>query len=108
MGIGGVSEGVIAACAVRALGGAMLGRLAPQTEEEKIVIEEAGFDTRRILTSNELVASDKIYFAATGITHSPLLGSIRYLGRRVETHSLLLRSESGTRRFIQAEHLIES
>ena len=107
MGIGGVSEGVIAACAVRALGGAMLGRLAPQSEEEKEIIESAGFDTKKILTSDELVASDRIYFAATGITHSPLLGSIRYLGRRVETHSLLLRSETGTRRFIQGEHLLE-
>lgn len=107
MGIGGVSEGVIAACAVRALGGAMLGRLAPQSEEEKEIIENAGFDIKKILTSDELVASDKIYFAATGVTHSPLLGSIRYLGRRVETHSLLLRSETGTRRFIQGEHLLE-
>lgn len=106
MGIGGVSEGVIAACAVRALGGAMLGRLAPQSNEEKAVIESAGVDVKRILTSDEIVASDRIYFAATGITHSPLLGSIRYLGRRVETHSLLLRSETGTRRFIQGEHLL--
>jgi fructose-1,6-bisphosphatase II len=106
MGIGGVSEGVIAACAVRALGGAMLGRLAPQSDEEKAVIESAGVEVKRILTSDEIVASDRIYFAATGITHSPLLGSIRYLGRRVETHSLLLRSETGTRRFIQGEHLL--
>jgi fructose-1,6-bisphosphatase II len=108
MGIGGVSEGVIAACAVRALGGAMLGRLAPQTAEEKEVIKDAGFDARNILTSDDFVASNKVYFAATGITHSPLLGSIRYLGRRVETHSILLRSESGTRRFIQGEHLLET
>ncbi|MCI0393575.1 MAG: fructose-bisphosphatase class II family protein [Chloroflexi bacterium] len=106
MGIGGVSEGVIAACAVKALGGAMLGRLAPQSEEEKEAILAAGLDINRVLTSDELVASNEVYFAATGITSGPLLSGVRFLGRRAETHSLLLRAETGTRRFIQAEHLV--
>lgn len=105
MGIGGVSEGVIAACAVRALGGGMLGRLSPQSKEEDDAIRDAGFDPERILTSKEIVKSEKIYFAATGITGGPILKSIGYRGRYVETTSLLLRAETGTVRFIQAEHL---
>ncbi len=107
MGIGGVSEGVIAACAVKALGGAMLGRLAPQSEEEKSIILEAGLDPTRILTCGELVASDQIYFAATGITEGSVLRPVQYRGRRVQTHSLLLRSETGTRRFIRAEQILD-
>jgi fructose-1,6-bisphosphatase II len=105
MGIGGVSEGVIAACAVRALGGGMLGRLSPQTTEERNAIQDAGFDPDRILTSKEIIRSEKIYFAATGITGGPILNAIKYHGRFVETTSLLLRAETGTIRFIQAEHL---
>ena len=103
MGIGGVSEGVIAACAVRALGGGMLGRLAPQSTEEHNIILEAGIDPKKILTCKELVQSEKIYFAATGITGGPVLKTIKYRGRFVETHSILLRSETGTIRHIQAE-----
>ncbi len=104
MGIGGVAEGLIAACAVKALGGAMLGRLAPQSPEERLGIEAAGLDKNRILTCDELVATDKIYFAATGITNSVVLSPIRFQGDWVETHSLLLRSETETRRFIDGEH----
>jgi len=68
MGIGGVPEGVIAACAVKALGGAMLGRLAPQSEAERAAIEAAGLDPRRILSSDELIASEQVFFAATRAT----------------------------------------
>lgn len=107
MGIGGVSEGVIAACAVRALGGTMLARLSPQSEEERRSIKEAGFDPDRILYSNEIVRSNAIYFVATGITNSPLLMPVRYRGELVETHSLLLRAITGTRRFITAEHRLD-
>lgn len=107
MEIGGVPEGVIAACAVKAIGGAMLGRLAPQSEEERAAVAEAGLDTRQILRADELVASDEIFFAATGITDGPLLDGVRYQGHKAETVSLVLRCETGTRRIIQAEHLIE-
>jgi fructose-1,6-bisphosphatase II len=106
-GIGGVSEGVIAACAAKALGGAMLARLSPQTDEERRSIQEFGVDPDRILLSDEIVTSDAIYFAATGITNSPLLSPVHYLGNLVETHSLLLRAITGTRRFITAEHRLE-
>ena len=107
MGIGGVSEGVIAACAVRALGGAMLARLSPQSDEERERIVESGVDPNKILTVDDIVASDEVYFSATGITYSTILRSIRYRGRRVETDSLLLRASTGTKRFIHAEHLLE-
>ncbi len=105
MGIGGVSEGVIAACGVKAMGGGMLGRLEPQSAEERQAIQDAGYEPDQILTCKQLINSERIYFAATGITGSPLLPAIRYHGQYVETNSILLRSETGTIRFIQAEHL---
>lgn len=108
MGIGGVSEGVIAACAVKALGGAMLARLSPQSEKERSSIEESGFDPDQILYSDEIVRSNAIYFVATGITNSPLLMPVRYRGGLVETHSVLLRAITGTRRFIKAEHRLDT
>jgi len=107
MGSGGVSEGVIAACAVRALGGGMLGRLSPQNPEELNAIRDAGIDPNQILSCRELVNSDNIFFAATGITGGPVLKAIRYRRRFVETHSMLLRSITGTRRFIFAEQKLE-
>jgi fructose-1,6-bisphosphatase II len=106
MGIGGVSEGIIAACAVKALGGGMLARLAPQSESEQAAIQNAGLGTSRIYTADDLVQGNQIFFAATGITDSSLLGCVQYHGRRVETHSLLLRSETRTRRFIRMEYLL--
>jgi fructose-1,6-bisphosphatase II len=107
MGVGGVSEGVIAACAIKALGGGMLGRLAPQSDEERQAVEAAGLDRRQILTCDQLVNSNEIFFAATGITEGALMAGVRYRGDMAVTESLLLRSESGTRRFMHAEHLVE-
>jgi fructose-1,6-bisphosphatase II len=106
MGIGGAPEGVIAACAVKSSGGAMLVRLTPQSEAEHARVLEAGLDPHRILSCNELVTSDQVFFAATGITDGPMLAGVRYHGDRAETHSLILRGETGTRRIMQAEHLI--
>lgn len=108
MGIGGVSEGVIAACAVKALGGTMIARLSPQSEEERRQIRDMGTDPNRILSSDEIVASNAIHFAATGVTNSPLLSPVRYRGNLVETHSLLLRAITGTCRFMTAEHRLEA
>lgn len=106
MGIGGVSEGVIAACAVKAMNGAMLARLAPQSDQEKAEIIAASMDPNRVYTANDLVSGNQIFFAATGITDSTLLKSVQYYGRRVETHSLLLRSQTRTRRFIHMEYVL--
>jgi fructose-1,6-bisphosphatase II len=104
MGIGGVSEGIIVACAVKALGGGMLARLAPQSESERAAIQDNGLDPGRIYTASDLVAGNEIFFAATGITDSSLLRCVEYHGRRVQTHSLLLRSETRTRRYIRMEY----
>jgi len=106
MGVGGVSEGVISACAVKSLGGAMLGRLAPQSKQERAAVESAELDMEQILTCSELVSGDDIYFAATGITDSVLLKGIFYRGNLAETESLVIRSKTGTRRLIHAEHLL--
>lgn len=106
MGIGGVSEGIIAACGVKSIGGSMLGRLAPQSDKEQASLEDTGFDTQRILTCDGLVSSDEIFFVATGITDGPLLKGVRYRGNLAETESLVLRCETGTRRIIHAEHLL--
>jgi fructose-1,6-bisphosphatase II len=107
MGVGGVPEGVTAACAVKAMGGAMLGRLSPQSDEEQAAIHAAGLDSKRILSCSELVASDKIFFAATGVTDGPLLAGVEYHGRVAKTHSLLIRSETKVRRIIHAEHILK-
>jgi fructose-1,6-bisphosphatase II len=106
MGVGGVPEGVVAACAVKAIGGAMLGRLAPQSREERKMIEEGGLDAQRILTCDEVIAGNEIFFAATGITNGSLLAGVRYDGHSAETESLILRCETGTRRIIHAEHVL--
>jgi fructose-1,6-bisphosphatase II len=106
MGIGGVAEGVIAACGVKALRGGMLGRLAPQSDEERAAIEAAELDTEQILTCHELVSSNEIFLAATGITDGALLSGVRYHGNQAETESLVLRAETRTRRTIHSEHLL--
>lgn len=107
MGIGGVPEGMIAACGVKALGGAMLGRLAPQSAVEQIAVKEAGLDTRRILTCDQLISSNQVFFSATGITDGPLLEGVRYRGDHAQTQSLVLRSDTGSRRLIIAEHVLD-
>ncbi len=104
MGIGGSMQGVLAACAVKALNGAMLSRLAPQSPEELENIRAAGLDSKKIRTCNEIINTDEVFFAATGITDSVLLRPMQFHSTHAETHSLLIRSETGTRRFIRAEH----
>lgn len=108
MGVGGATQGVLSACAVRAFGGAMVTRLLPQSAEEQDAVQAAGMDVKRVRTEKDLVTSDQIYFAVTGITDSLLLPGVIYRGVRAETHSLLIRAETGTRRHIHAEHLLEA
>lgn len=107
MGIGGTPEGVISACAVRALGGAMLGQLAPQKPEEREALLAAGIDIDRVLTECDLVASDDVFFSATGITDGLLMQGVRYTDGGSTTHSIVMRGKSRTRRTIQAEHCID-
>jgi fructose-1,6-bisphosphatase II len=107
MGIGGVKEGLISSCAVKALGGAMLSRLAPQSERELEAIQAAGLDMAKVMTEENLVEGEKVFFAATGITDGPMLAGVRFRGSRATSESMILRGETHTRRMIQAEHLLK-
>ena len=107
MGIGGTPEGVIAACAVRALGGAMLGQLAPQKPGERVAVIAAGLDIDLVLTERDLVRTDDVFFAATGITDGVLMPGVRYTGEGATTDSIVMRGKSGTVRTIHAEHRLE-
>lgn len=107
MGTGGVPEGLLAAFSIKAMGGALIGRLNPQSEAERRAIEESGCDVRSILRSQDLVKSEQVFFAATGITAGSLLKGVIFHGDKAETNSLILRSETRTRRLVFAEHLVE-
>lgn len=100
LGVGGTAEGLIAACAVKAIGGAMLGRLWLRDEAERASVTAADIEPGRILNCDQLISSNDIFFAATGITDSPLLSGVHYQGNKVDTESLLLRGLTGTRRKI--------
>ena len=106
MGIGGTPEGIIAACAMKCMGGAIQGRLWPQDDAERAKAEEAGHDLSRVLTTDELVTGD-CYFVATGITDGELLDGVRYHGGGAETHSLVMRSASGTIREVIGHHQLQ-
>jgi len=106
MGTGNYPEGLIAACAVKAADGGMLGRLAPQTSAEQEAILSTGADLRRIYTVDELVRGNHTFFAATGITDGSLLTGVHYHGARATSNSLIMRGETHTRRTIEAEHLL--
>ncbi|HLA96968.1 MAG TPA: class II fructose-bisphosphatase [Anaerolineales bacterium] len=103
--IGGTPEGVIAACAIKALGGQLLGRLAPQKPGEREAVLAAGIDLNRTLTLDDMVKSDDVHFAATGITApGQLLGGVVYEAGGARTYSLVIRGLSGTIRFIEGIH----
>lgn len=104
MGIGGTPEGVISAAAIRCLGGAMQGKLWPRDEGERRKLVAAGLDPERVLTTHDLVASDNVFVAATGVTNGALLRGVRVSAAGAETDSLVMRSRSGTVRRIQAVH----
>ncbi len=104
MGTGGTPEGVLSACAIRIMGGEMFARFDPQSENEKRAMEEKGYDLRDIMTVNDLVKSDDIFFSATGISGGTFLRGVRYLGYGAETTSLVMRGKTGTVRQIEAVH----
>ena len=103
-GIGGTPEGVIAACALTALGGAIQGRLHARDDRERRAALDAGYDLERTLTTEDLVGGDDVFFAATGITDGDLLRGVRYRGDGATTETLVMRSKSGTIRTIQSNH----
>ncbi len=104
VGTGGTPEGVLAACAIKGLGGQILARLDPQSYVEKEAIAEAGVDMREILTVNELIRSDDCFFAATGISGGSFLRGVRYKGSNAITHSMVIRGKTGTLRYLESYH----
>jgi fructose-1,6-bisphosphatase II len=107
LGVGGTPEGVIAACALRAMGGEIQGKLFARDEDELRRGREAGYDFEKILTMDDLVSSEDVFFAATGITDGELLKGIRYFGDGASTDSLVVRGLTGTVRQINAVHRLD-
>ncbi len=104
LGIGGTPEGVIAAAALKCVGGAIQGRLYPRNEEEREELVGTGFDIERVLTTDDLVSGQDVFFAATGITNGSLLRGVKYWPDGATTWSMVMRSRSGTIRYVEAEH----
>ncbi len=104
-GIGGTPEGVISAAAIKCIGGALVGRLAPRDDAERQAALDAGYDLDRVLTHDDLVKGEDVFFSATGVTDGDVLQGVRYEGSRgASTESLVMRSRSGTVRRIQSRH----
>lgn len=103
-GIGGSPEAVTAACAMAALRGQIQCKLWPRDDSERQFARDMGLDLDQVLTTRDLVNSDNTFFAATGVTDGALLRGVDFHGTRVETHSVVMRSHSGTVRFVEAVH----
>jgi len=104
IGIGGTPEGIIAACAIKCLGGIIQARLMPHDDDERQRALDAGHDLDAVLSTNDLVRGENAFFVATGITDGELLKGVRYRAGGATTHSLVMRSKSGTIRVIESEH----
>lgn len=104
IGIGGTPEGVLAACALKCMGGEIQGRLYPRNEDEAKAAKDLGYDLDKVLRIDDLVATDDIFFAVTGITDGELVDGVKYFGAGARTHSLVMRGVTGTVREIIATH----
>ena len=104
IGIGGTPEGVIAAAAIKCLGGTIQGRLWPRNDEERTAALDAGYDLDRVLTEDDLITGSDVFFAATGVTDGDLVKGVTYTGESATTQSIVMRSRSGTVRVIDAVH----
>lgn len=107
MGIGGTPEGVLAACALKCMGGNIQGKLYPRNGEEKNKAIEMGYDLKKVLSINDLVSSEDLFFAATGITNGDLVRGVDYFPGGARTHSLVMRGLTGTVREIIATHQLD-
>ena len=107
MGIGGTPEGIVAACALKCMGGAMQAKLWPRDDAEREKALGAGHDLDRVLTTDDLVAGDNMFFVATGVTSGDLLRGVRYRAGGAYTQSIVMRSKSGTIRVIDSFHRLE-
>jgi fructose-1,6-bisphosphatase II len=104
LGVGGTPEGIIAAAALRCMGGVMQARLWPQDDGERQRAIDAGHDLDRVLTTEDLVSGEDIFFCATGITDGDLLRGVRYYADSLQTESIVMRSKSGTIRLVDSLH----
>lgn len=104
IGTGGTPEGVLAACALKCMGGEIQGRLHPRDQQESDLARAQGYDLEKVLTLEDLVASDDVFFAITGITDGELVDGVKYSGSGARTHSLVMRGLSGTVREIISYH----
>lgn len=109
LGIGGAPEGVIAAAALKCMGGEFQAKLKPYNDEEHQRCKKMGIaDINKVLTMEDLVKGKEVFFAATGISHGDLLKGVTYLsGNRAQTHSMVTRAETGTIRFVEAVHKLD-
>jgi fructose-1,6-bisphosphatase II len=103
-GIGGTPEGIITAAAIRCMGGAIHGQLAPKDDDERQRAIDAGYDLDQILTTEDLVSGENVFFCATGVTDGDLLKGVQYFSGGCTTQSIVMRSKSGTVRMIEAYH----
>lgn len=104
MGTGGTPEGVLAACAIKGMGGQILARLDPQSYVEKEAIQAAGIDIRDVLTVDSLIKTDEVFFAATGISGGTFLRGVSYTGAGATTYSMVIRAKTGSLRYMEARH----
>ena len=107
MGIGGTPEGVIAAAALKCVGGGVQGKLWPRDDGERQALVDAGLDPDRVLTTDDLVSGEDVFVAATGVTSGALLNGVKYTQSGAVTDSIVMRSRSGTVRRIEATHAFE-
>src|SRR6185312_4633019 len=104
VGIGGTPEGIIAAAAIRCMGGAIQAVLAPKDDDERQKAIDRGYALDRVLTTEDLVSGENVFFCATGVTDGDLLKGVRFFGGGCTTQSIVMRSKSGTVRMIEAYH----
>jgi fructose-1,6-bisphosphatase II len=107
LGIGGTPEGVIAAAAMKCMGGEIQGRLWPRNDEERAAAIAAGYDLDRVLLTDDLVSGDNAFFSLTGITDGEVLKGVHYDSKGASTQSLVMRSRSGTVRIVSARHRLQ-
>ena len=107
MGIGGTPEGVVAAAALKCIGGAMQGKLYPRNDEERQKLLDGGYDVDAVISTDDLVSGEEVFFAATGVTNGAMLRGVRYREDKIITDSVVMRSKSGTLRYVEAHHQAE-
>ena len=103
-GVGGTPEGVIAAAALKCMGGHIEGRLWPRDDADRAAIAAAGLDCETILSTDDLVRGDDVFFAATGVSDSDLVRGVRFTAGGASTNSIVMRARSGTVRYIETFH----